>query len=77
MGFVDRGTGGKGILLSVLGQEGEPRWAGTAACEVTASAHQVYGALGFALESGLHVYYRRARAVQAWAVAACDALRSP
>jgi alkylation response protein AidB-like acyl-CoA dehydrogenase len=57
-------------------QEGELRWAGTAACEVTASAHQVYGALGFALESGLHVYYRRARAVQAWAVAVCDSLRS-
>jgi acyl-CoA dehydrogenase-like protein len=56
-------------------QEGELRWAGTACCEVTASAHQVHGALGFALESGLHVYYRRARAVQAWSVAACDALR--
>ncbi len=53
----------------------ELRWAGTACCEVTASAQQVYGALGFALESGIHVYYRRARSVQAWAVAACDALR--
>ena len=56
-------------------QEGELRWAGAACCEVTASAHQVHGAVGFALEFGLHVYYRRARAVQAWAAAACDALR--
>jgi Acyl-CoA dehydrogenase, C-terminal domain len=56
-------------------QEAELRWAGAACCEVTASAHQVHGAIGFALESGLHVYYRRARAVQAWTAAACDALR--
>jgi hypothetical protein len=56
-------------------QDAELRWAGAACCEVTASAQQVYGALGFALESGLHVYYRRARSVQAWTVAACDALR--
>jgi Acyl-CoA dehydrogenase, C-terminal domain len=48
-------------------------WAGTACCEVTASAHQVHGALGFALESGLHAYYRRARSVQTWAVAVRDA----
>ena len=53
----------------------ELRWAGEACCDVTASAHQVHGALGFALESGLHVYHRRARSVSAWAVAACDALR--
>jgi Acyl-CoA dehydrogenase, C-terminal domain len=56
-------------------QDPELRWAGAACCEVTASAHQVHGALGFALESGLHVYYRRARSVQAWTIAACDALR--
>jgi Acyl-CoA dehydrogenase, C-terminal domain len=56
-------------------QDAELRWAGAACCEVTASAQQVYGALGFALESGLHVHYRRARSVQAWTVAACDALR--
>jgi hypothetical protein len=56
-------------------QDAELRWAGAACCEVTASAQQVYGALGFALESGLHAYYRRARSVQAWTVAACDALR--
>jgi hypothetical protein len=56
-------------------QEDALRWAGAACCEVTASAHQVHGAVGFALESGLHVYYRRARAVQVWADAVCDALR--
>jgi hypothetical protein len=56
-------------------QDAELRWAGTACCEVTAGAQQVYGALGFALESGLHAYYRRARSVQAWTIAACDALR--
>jgi len=56
-------------------QDGELRWAGSACCEVTASAQQVHGAIGFALETGLHAYYRRARAAQAWAVAACDALR--
>ena len=56
-------------------QDGELRWAGAACCDVTASVHQVHGALGFALESGIHVYHRRARAVQAWTAAACDALR--
>ena len=56
-------------------QDAELRWTGSACCEVTASAQQVYGALGFALESGVHVYYRRARSVHAWATAACDALR--
>ncbi len=56
-------------------QDAELRWAGSACCDVTASAQQVHGAIGFALETGLHAYYRRARAVHAWAVAACDALR--
>jgi hypothetical protein len=56
-------------------QDGELRHAGAACSEVTASAHQVHGALGFALESGIHVYHRRARAVHSWAVAVCDALR--
>jgi Acyl-CoA dehydrogenase, C-terminal domain len=48
-------------------------WAGSAAREVTASAHQVHGAAGFALETGLHRYYRRAKAVQVWAAAVCEA----
>ena len=56
-------------------QDGELRWAGSACCDVTASAQQVHGAIGFALETGLHVYYRRARAVSSWNVAVCDALR--
>jgi hypothetical protein len=56
-------------------QEPELRFAGSACCEVTASAHQVHGALGFALETGLHVFHRRARSVSAWAAAACSAAR--
>lgn len=56
-------------------QDGELRWAGSACCDVTASAHQVHGAIGFALETGLHAHYRRARSVSAWAVAVCDELR--
>ena len=50
-------------------------WAGAACCEVTASAHQVHGAVGFALETGLHRYYRRARALHAWTTAVCAATR--
>lgn len=50
-------------------------WAGAACCEVTASAHQVHGAIGFALESGLHRYYRRARALHGWTTAVCAATR--
>lgn len=56
-------------------QEPELRWAGAACCEVTAASHQVHGAVGFALETGLHVYYRRARSVHAWTTAACAATR--
>jgi hypothetical protein len=50
-------------------------WAGSASCDVTAAAHQVHGAIGFALETGLHRYYRRARALQVWTAAACSAAR--
>ena len=53
----------------------ELRWACEACCDVTAAAHQVHGAVGFALETGLHVYHRRARSVQAWTAAACAAAR--
>jgi alkylation response protein AidB-like acyl-CoA dehydrogenase len=56
-------------------QDGELRWAGTACSEVTATSHQVHGAVGFALETGLHVFHRRARSLQAWTSAVCDALR--
>jgi alkylation response protein AidB-like acyl-CoA dehydrogenase len=44
-------------------------WAGKACRDVTLSAHQVHGAVGFALETGLHRYYRRAKSVQIWAAA--------
>lgn len=56
-------------------QEPELRHAGSACCDVTASAHQVHGAVGFALETGLHVLHRRARAVQAWTASVCSAAR--
>ncbi len=56
-------------------QEPELRWSGGACSSVTAAAHQVHGAVGFALETGLHVYYRRARSVHSWAAAACAAAR--
>ena len=51
-------------------------WAGAACRDVTASAHQVHGAIGFALETGLHRYFRRAKAVQVWAAAVCRATTS-
>jgi len=44
----------------------ELAWAGLACCEVTAHAHQVHGAIGFALEGGIHRYHRRAKTVQVW-----------
>ena len=50
-------------------------WAGAACCEVTAASHQVHGAIGFALETGLHRYYRRARATHGWTTAVCAATR--
>jgi len=50
-------------------------WAGAACCEVTASAHQVHGAVGYALETGLHRFYRRACAMHAWTTAVCAATR--
>lgn len=50
-------------------------WAGAACCDVAAGAIQVHGAIGFALESGLHRFHRRARALHAWAGAACFAAR--
>jgi hypothetical protein len=61
--------GGQGLRVAEL------LWAGPACCEVTASAIQVHGAIGFALESGLHRPYRRARAAATWATAACAAAR--
>ena len=48
-------------------------WAGPACCEVTRQALQVHGGIGFALESGVHRPYRRAKAAQVWADAVLDA----
>ncbi|GIU93963.1 MAG: hypothetical protein KatS3mg012_0420 [Gaiellaceae bacterium] len=62
-------TGGRGAASA------ERAWAGEAACEVTATAHQLHGAAGFALETGLHRWYRRARAVHGWSAAVSAALR--
>jgi hypothetical protein len=56
-------------------QEAELLFAGATCCDVTASAHQVHGALGFALESGLHAFHRRARSVASWSAAVCAASR--
>jgi hypothetical protein len=56
-------------------REPELRWAGAACAAVTASAHQVHGAVGFAVETGLHRLHRRAKALQLWAAAACEAGR--
>lgn len=53
----------------------ERAWAGEACCDVTATAHQVHGALGFALETGLHSLHRRARSIHVWSAAVSAALR--
>ena len=44
----------------------ELAWAGRACRDVTAASLQVHGAIGFALESGLHRYFRRAKTLQVW-----------
>jgi hypothetical protein len=46
-------------------------WAGSACRDVTATTQQVHGATGFALETGLHRYYRRAKSIEIWNVAVC------
>jgi acyl-CoA dehydrogenase len=80
--LADAALARDGLILTAWGatadeQEGSRApallWAGSAARDVTASAHQVHGAIGFALETGLHRYHRRAKAVQVWAAAVCDA----
>jgi hypothetical protein len=45
---------------------GSLAWAGGACREVTAHVQQVHGGIGFALEGGIHRYYRRAKSVQVW-----------
>jgi hypothetical protein len=63
-------VGGRVVPLSP-----ELFWAGAACCDVTATAQQIHGALGFALVTGLHRLFRRAKAMQAWTTAACRATR--
>ena len=41
-------------------------WAGPTAREIAASAHQAHGGVGFALETGVHCAYRRAKSAQVW-----------
>ena len=33
---------------------------------MTAHVQQIHGGVGFALEGGIHRYYRRAKTVQVW-----------
>ena len=47
-------------------------WAGATAREVTAIAHQAHGGVGFALESGVHRAYRRAKSAQVWIAAVLE-----
>ncbi len=44
----------------------ELAWAGGACREVTAHVQQVHGAIGFALEGGIHRFFRRAKSAQVW-----------
>lgn len=44
----------------------ELSWAAGTVREVTAAVLQVHGAIGFALEGGVHRYFRRAKVVQVW-----------
>jgi len=49
------------------------RFGSAAAREVTAMAQQAHGAMGFALESGVHRAYRRVKSTQVWIAAVLDA----
>lgn len=80
--LADAALAADGILLSAW-EAVTPRasalpaasllFAGSACRDVMAASQQVHGAFGFALESGLHRAYRRAKSVQVWATAACRA----
>jgi hypothetical protein len=54
---------------------GELLWACAACSDVAATAQQVHGALGFALETGLHRFHRRAASLTGWSAAVCEATR--
>jgi hypothetical protein len=72
--LADAALAGDGILLCAWGAAvpgsgfpaGELAWAGGACCAVTAHVQQVHGAIGFALESGVHRFHRRAKTAQVW-----------
>jgi len=72
--LADAAMARDGLLLSAWSaadlEAGFPRdslaWAGGACREVTAHVQQVHGGIGFALEGGIHRYYRRAKSVQVW-----------
>ncbi|MCY7301480.1 MAG: hypothetical protein LH654_00250 [Thermoleophilia bacterium] len=72
--LADAAMARDGLLLSAWSaadpEAGFPRdslaWAGSACRDVTAHVQQVHGGIGFALEGGIHRYYRRAKTVQVW-----------
>ncbi len=72
--LADAALARDGLLLSAWSAAdvdgGFPReslaWAGSACREVTLHVQQVHGGIGFALEGGIHRYYRRAKTVQVW-----------
>ena len=72
--LADAALARDGLLLSAWAaadpEAGFPRdslaWAGSACREVTAHVQQVHGGVGFALEGGIHRFYRRAKTVQVW-----------
>lgn len=72
--LADAAMARDGLLLSAWSaadpEAGFPHdslaWAGSACREVTAHVQQVHGGIGFALEGGIHRYYRRAKTVQVW-----------
>jgi hypothetical protein len=83
--LADAALARDGLLLSAWSAAdpgaGFPRaslaWAGAACREVTAHVQQVHGAIGFALEGGIHRYYRRAKTVHVWTDALLRELSCP
>ncbi len=80
--LADAALARDGLLLSAWSatdpDAGFPRdslaWAGRACRDVTARVQQVHGGIGFALEGGIHRYYRRAKTVQVWTDALLEEL---
>ena len=72
--LADAAMARDGLLLSAWSaadpEAGFPRdslaWAGAACRKVTTHVQQVHGGIGFALEGGIHRFYRRAKTVQVW-----------